>query len=159
MNKRYALAIVIPVLAGCAGAQATRTSQNTIMIDAGAAPACGPAGAAKVAAKAAAVETLRAGYERYIITSGTAQNNVTVTQLPGYVNTSGTVTYGGGFGTYNARSTYTPGPTIVAGRHDRSLAVVMFKRGDAGFEQGLDAKEALGPEWAELVKTGIRTCL
>jgi hypothetical protein len=35
-----------------------------MIIDAGTAPACGSMGAAKVAQKSAAVETIRAGYDR-----------------------------------------------------------------------------------------------
>lgn len=126
-----------------------------MQIDAGAAPACGSAGAAKVAAKSAAIETIRAGYERYIIVGSQAQNNVSVSQMPGSFQTSGT--YGGG--SYNATSTYIPGPTIVSGSHDRALSVVMFKPSDAGFESALDAKQQLGPEWPDLVKNGVRTCL
>jgi len=130
-----------------------------MIIDAGAAPACGAMGAAKVAQKSAAVETLRAGYDRYIITGGQAQNNVSVSQMPGHFQTYGTATYGRGFGTYNARTTYVPGPTIVSGSHDRSLGVVMFRNGEPGSENAIDARQALGLEWADLVKSGVRTCL
>lgn len=90
--KLWFAASMAAALSGCAGAQVTRTSANTMQIDAGAAPACGAAGAAKVAARSA-------------------------------------------------------------------LSVVMFKPGDPGFENALDAKQQLGPEWPELVKNGIRTCL
>lgn len=154
MSKLFA-ALACVGLAACARAEAIRTSQNTMVIDAGAAPACGQAGAARVASKSAAVETIRAGYERYLIGGMQAQNNVSVTQMPGSVQTTGTY----GRGNYQATSTYVPGPTIVAGSHDRQLSVVMFKPGDPGFEQALDAKQMLGSDWAELVKTGIRTCL
>lgn len=142
-------------LAGCAGASATRTSQNTMMIDAGAAPICGSQGAAKVAAKSAAIETIRAGFDRYIIAGGQAQNNVSVTQMPGHIQTSGSF-YGN---TYQGTSTYVPGPTVVAGSHDRQLTVVMFKQGDPGFEQALDARSQLGPEWKDIADRRILTCL
>jgi hypothetical protein len=156
------LAILVPIgflLSACAGAEVTRTSANTMIIDAGAAPACGRGGAARVAAKSAAIETIRAGYDRYIIAGGQSQNNVSVTQLPGRVQTTGVATYGGGLGTFNATSTYVPGPTLVSGSHDRALSVVMFRHGEPGAEQALDARQMLGPEWAEIVKTGVRTCL
>lgn len=142
-------------LGSCAGAQATRTSQNTLVIDAGAAPACGSLGAAKVAAKSAAIETIRAGYDRYIIAGAQAQNNVSVHQMPGSIQTQGTV-YGN---TYQATSTYVPGPTFVAGTHDRQLNVVMFRNGEPGAQTALDARDQLGPDWAGLVKNGVRTCL
>ncbi|MBZ6074906.1 hypothetical protein [Microvirga puerhi] len=156
------LLILLPLagaLSACAGAQATRTSANTMIIDAGAAPACGAMGAAKVAQKSAAVETIRAGYDRYIITGGQSQNNVSVSQMPGHFQTSGTATYNRSFGTYNATTTYVPGPTIVSGSHDRSLGVVMFRNGEPGAENALDARQALGPEWQDIVKSGVHTCL
>lgn len=146
-------------LASCAGAQATRTSQNTLIIDASTAPACGRSGTAKVAAASAAIETIRAGYGRYMITGQEAADNVIVSQLPGRYNSYGTATYGGGRGTFETSTTYTPGPTIISGGHDRALSIVMFKSSDPGFESAIDAREALGPDWAQMVKTGVHTCL
>ena len=52
-----------------------------------------------------------------------------------------------------------PGPTIVAGSHDRSLGVVMFRTGEPGAENAIDARQALGAEWQDLVKSGVHTCL
>jgi len=46
-----------------------------------------------VAAKRAAIETIRAGYDRYVIAGAQSQNNVNVTQMPGQARTSGTTTY------------------------------------------------------------------
>jgi hypothetical protein len=143
------------VLGGCARSEAVRTSANTMIIQTGAAPVCGGMGALRVAQQLAAVETIRAGYDRYIITGGQAQNNVVVSQMPGSYNT--TATYGGGF--YQGRTTYQPGPTIVAGSHDQGLAVVMYHESDAGAQQAVSAREILGPEWSEKVKNGILTCL
>lgn len=100
---------------GCAGTEAIRTSQNSAIVKASAAPACGGLGAARVAQAAAASETIRAGYDRYIITGSAEANNVTVTQLPGTVNTYGSVTYGGGYGSYRATSFYSPGSTVYSG--------------------------------------------
>jgi len=130
-----------------------------MQITAGAAPACGAIGATKVASKTAAIETIKAGYDRYIITNGLAQNNVSVVQGPGHFNTFGTVNYGPGFGTYNGTTTYSPGPTFVVGSHDEALAVVMFKPGDPGFENAIDARAALGENWQDVVKHGVHTCL
>lgn len=155
MKTLVVVALVGMALAGCAGASATRTSQNTLMIDAAAAPACGSQGAAKVAARSAAIETIKAGYDRYIIGGSQAQNNVSVSQMPGSVQTNGTY-YGG---VYRGTSTYMPGATVVSGSHDRQLAVIMFKNGEPGAQQALDAREQLGPEWQEQVKKGIMTCL
>lgn len=158
--KFSVLACLSLALAGCAGAQATRTSANTMVVQASAAPACGPQGAARVAALTVAVETIRAGYDRYIIGGARAQDNVQVTQLPGHAQTSGTVTsYGGGLATYRGTTTYVPGPTVISGSHDQDLQVMMFRAGDPGYDNALDAKQMLGPEWQERVRNGIRTCL
>lgn len=143
------------VLGACARGEAVRTSANTMIIQTGAAPVCGGAGALKVSQQLAAIETIKAGYDRYIITSGQAQNNVTVSQMPGSYNT--TATYGGGM--YQGRTTYQPGPTIVAGSHDQVISVVMFREGEPGAQQAISAREILGPEWPEKVKSGVRTCL
>lgn len=143
------------IISGCARSEAVRTSANTMIIQTGAAPVCGGTGALRVAQQLAAVETIRAGYDRYIITGGQAQNNVVVNQMPGSFRTTGT--YGAGF--YQARTTYQPGATIVSGSHDQGLAVVMFREGDAGAQQAVSAREMLGPDWSEKVKNGIRTCL
>ena len=149
------LLLLAVTLAGCARAQAVRASANTMIIQAGAAPICGRQGAARVAQETAAIETIRAGYDRYILTGAQAQNNVTVTQLPGSYSTSGWY----GQGQYNATTTYQPGGAIVSGSHDQDLTVVMFKDGEPGSQQAIPARDALGPDWQDKVKNGIRTCL
>ena len=59
-------------LGGCARSEAVRTSANTMIIQTGAAPICGGTGALKVSQQLAAIETIKAGYDRYIITGGHA---------------------------------------------------------------------------------------
>lgn len=47
----------------------------------------------------------------------------------------------------------------MAGSHDQSLAVKMFREGDPGYENAIPAREALGSKWPEMVKAGsINTC-
>ncbi len=147
--------ILLFALTGCAGGEAVRTSANTMIIQTSAAPVCRGQGALRVAQQLAAIETIKAGFDRYIITSGQAQNNVSVSQAPGSYQTTGT--YGGGF--YNTRTTYQPGPTIVSGSHDQGLSVVMFRETDPQAQQAVSARETLGPDWQEKVKNGVRTCL
>ena len=146
-------------LAACASSQAVRTSADTMIIQTSAAPACGANGAAKVAQAMAAIETIRAGYDAYIILDAASANNVQVSQGPGTVYTSGTVTYCGNYGTYNGTSTYQPGPTIISGSHDQSFAIQMFKAGQPGAERAIPARDVLGPDWATLVKEGVNSCL
>src|SRR5687767_3490459 len=89
------------MMAACGRGEAIRTSANTMQIQASAAPICGTAGAARLAATTAAIETIQAGYDAYIISGGAARSNTAVVQEPGTMQTSGTLTYGRGFGTYN----------------------------------------------------------
>jgi hypothetical protein len=126
-----------------------------MVIQTGAAPVCGGQGAIRVAQQLAAIETIRAGYDRYIITGGQAQNNVTVTQMPGSYTTAGTY----GYGSYRGTTTYQPGPTFVSGTHDQGLAIVMFREGEPEAQQAVSARDALGPDWEEKVKRGVHTCL
>ena len=147
------------LLAGCAATEVTRTSASTMIVDVSAAPACGGTGASRVAQNMVAVETIRAGYDRFIIMSGASANNVKITQLPGQYNTSGTLNTYGNYGTYNSTTTYTPGPTIVSGSHDKSLSVKMFREGERGSDEAVDARSVLGPDWYDITVKGIRTCL
>ncbi len=47
---------------------------------------------------------------------------------------------------------------MVLGSHDARLGVVMLNPEDKGFANAIDAKQELGPKWAEVVEKGIQTC-
>ena len=107
----------------------------------------------------AAVETLRRGYDSFIITGANSQNNVNVIQTAptasyssGTFNTYGNTTYG------NVNTNYTGGGPIVTGSRDSGLTVVMLKKGDPGYSNGVDARTVLGPDWKKLAEKGINTC-
>jgi hypothetical protein len=157
MKSSISLAFCL-LLGSCANSSAIRVSQDTAIIKTSAAPVCGSVGAAKVAQKQAAIETIKAGYDRYVIVGAASANNVYATQSPGSYQTYGTVNSYGNYGTVNATTTYTPGPTIYHGTHDLSLGIKMFKDGQPGSSQALSAREMLGPKWEEIVKKGVMTC-
>ncbi|MGO8095098.1 hypothetical protein [Rhizobium leguminosarum] len=146
------------LLSSCVQSSTMRVSKNQMIIQTSAEPMCGSVGAAKAAQKQAAVETIKAGYDRYIITSAAAASNVTATQMQGHYNTYGTINSYGGYGTVKATTTYTPGPIIYGGSHDQSIGVVMFKDGEPGSNQAVSAREVLGPKWAVIVKDGVNIC-
>lgn len=147
------------VLASCARTSVTPLSQSQFLISTSAAPACGRSGASKVASRMAAVETIRRGYPRYIILAGQSQNNVSViNRSPSHSYTSGTATVSGNAIYGNSTTTYVGGGPTFYGSNDADLRVLMLKRGDQGYAEGLDAKEVLGSKWAELVERGINTC-
>lgn len=153
--KRLMLVPAIVGLAGCAGTNTIQTSADTAIVSARAAPVCGSVGAARVAQRQAAIETLRAGYDRYIIFDAASASNVQVTQMPGSYQTSGTIWRGN----INATTTYQPGPTIVSGGHSQDFAIKMFKDGQAGASQAISAKATLGPKWQEKLKSSsLTTC-
>lgn len=144
------LLVSVLALTSCANSSTIRTSANTAIVKTSAAPVCGGAGAARVAAKQAAVETIKAGYDRYMILDEASANNVQVAQMPGSYHTSGSINRG----MLSANTTYRPGPTIVYGSHDQAFAIRMFRDGEPGSTQAIPAREVLGPKWAEIVKSG-----
>ncbi len=142
---------IIPVafmLASCASASTIPLAKDTIQITARAAPACGGQGAEKVAIKQAAVETLQRGYDKFIIVNTSASTNIQVVgHSPVYANTYGNTT------------TFTGGAPVYGGSHNQGIVVKMFKNGQAGSSNALDAKTSLGPEWEKAVKEKTISCL
>ncbi len=143
------------LVAGCVGTSTIRTSSNTAIVHASAAPVCGGIGSSNAAQKQAAIETIKAGYDSYIIVDAASANNVGAAQLPGSYQTTGVVSGGN----LNATTTYRPGPTMVYGSHDQALAIKMFRDGDPGSSRAVSARATLGPNWQTMVNSGgVRTC-
>jgi len=145
------LALVAALLAaGCTSSNTIQTSADTMIIQTRAAPVCGGSGAARAAQRQAAIQTIKAGYDRYIIYDAASYSNVATRQMPGTYHTMGSV-YGRNL---MATTTYTPGPTIVSGSHRQSFAIKMFREGDPGAGRALSARSILGPEWEKAVEAG-----
>lgn len=125
------------------------------MVKASATPSCGLSGAAKAAELQAAVETIRAGYDRYQITYGASADNTRVEELPGEYKTHHIA---GHRGEPRQVTVYQPGPTVVNGSYDHAFAIKMFREGEAGSAKAISAREILGPNWPKRVKDGVRTC-
>jgi len=47
---------------------------------------------------------------------------------------------------------------VIGGSNNADLLVVMFKTGEPGYQDAIDAKAVLGPEWQQIVVDGINTC-
>ena len=159
--KTYFLGAVISAisLVGCAKTAITPISQNQFLLSTSAAPACGASGAAKVVSQMAAVETLRRGYDRFVILGAGSQNNVSVVNNgPTYASTSSRYSAYGNQVYGNSTTTFGGGGPNIVGTRDASLMVLTLKKGDKDYGQGIDAKQALGPEWEEKVSKGISTC-
>lgn len=143
MSRGLILCAVALLLAGCASSSVMDLDSNTIQISTSAAPACGSQGAQQVAVRRAAIEALRRGYDRYVILGGGRQNNVGVV---GYTPLTAS--------TYGNSTTVYGGQPIIAGSHDQELTVRMFRPTDPGYENAVDAKRALGPDWQAIVAKG-----
>jgi hypothetical protein len=144
-------------MAGCASSSVMDIASDTIQVSTSAAPVCGQSGAQAVASKRAAIETLKRGYDSYMILDGDYQNNVRVvgttpvianTQTTGMINSYGNqATYSGQSNTY-----FSGGQPIIGGRHQQAITIRMFRLGDPGSERAIDAKRTLGPEWQEALE-------
>jgi hypothetical protein len=97
-------------------------AQDTVQITSSAAPACGRMGAEKVAFQRAAVETIRRGYDRFVVLGGDSQTNIRVI---GYTPTTAYTTGGRGYAT----TTVYGGQPIYGGSHNQGLVVKMFRGG------------------------------
>ena len=158
-SVRYAIVAMLAFLTGCASTAVTPISKNQVLISTSAAPACGTDGAAKVASQMAAVATLRAGYERYVIQGGGVQDNTrVVTTGPTFATTYGSASVYGNTA-YGSSTTYYGGQTsYLSGSNNAEFAVQMFNPGEAGYSNGIDAKAVLGKDWEKKVREGINTC-
>lgn len=157
---RY-LVILISLIAvsSCARTAVTPIARNQILLSTSAAPACGRTGAAQVASKMAAVETLRRGFQRFVILgAGSASNVSAISTGPTYANTTATVNTLGNTAYGSATTTYGGQGIVLIGSNDADLRVLMINPGEPGFDQGIDAKDQLGDNWQELVQNGVRTC-
>jgi len=146
------------VLIGCARTEVVDLSRNQVLVSTSAAPACGETGALRVANQMAAVAAIRRGYERFVIVDAGSDGNVRVTQIPGSTSrTTGTITSTGN-AAYGSFKTTTPPQTVVSGRNSADKRVLLINPGEPGYEQGLDARNALGPDWREIADEGVSTC-
>ena len=146
-------------LAACASSSVTQLSRNTAVISTSAAPVCRTSGAASVANQMAAVATLRAGYDRFIVGGfGTTNNTHVVSTGPTYATTTGTFNRFGNTAYGTANTTFGGQSTVVTGSNDAEMQILMLAPGDAGYQQGIDARATLGPDWQKKVQDGINNC-
>lgn len=155
MMRKVCFVLAAVLLSACASTEAVRLSQNEALIKASVDPECGSRQATGVAAKAAAIETLRAGYDRYIVVGAQSADNVQYVQQPGTYQTTNTVNRNAwGGNTVRSTTTYRPGPTVAHGSYDQDLRIQMFRDGDPAGQNAVSAREVLGPDWQKAVAEG-----
>ena len=156
--------LFLPLLIGCARASVMPLAQDTVQISSHTAAVCGGTGAAQdVAFKRAAVETIRRGYDRFVIVGAEGQTEARVlgyTPTQAYTTGTATATRYGNTATAvgSSTTTITGGAPIVAHAHNQDLIVKMFKQGDPAGENALDARQQLGPGWQDAVTKNTWTC-
>lgn len=160
-NIGFAVAIVVMLIAtGCASTNVTAVASNQVIISASAELVCGQQSAQKVAARQAAVETIRRGFDRYLIIGSQGSSDVyQVGTTPVYANTSASGAVVGNSLYVNGTTNIYGGYPIYDGNHNRDLTVVMFKNGDPEGVNALDARTELGPNWQKIVSKQQLTCL
>ncbi|VDC30763.1 hypothetical protein [Pseudogemmobacter humi] len=129
MIARLSLVLVALTLAACANTDIQQMSKDTFKVQTHAAPACGPSGARDVAFRAAAVEVIRKGGDKFII-----QQDSSGSGLQGNL--------------FNMQQNY-----------DQGMVVRMIAGGSAEAGNALSAREVLGATWQEQVAKGVgNTC-
>ena len=112
----------------------------------------------------AAAETIRRGYDRFVILGGQAQTQSRVlgdTPTTAYTTGTATATRSGNTATAfgSSTTTVTGGQPILANAHGQDLIVKRFKQGDPAGANALDARQELGPAWQDAVHKNTWTCL
>jgi hypothetical protein len=141
----FRIAALCVALGGCAGASTIPLAQDTVQITARAAPICGAVGAEKIAIRQAAVETIRRGYDRFIVLNAQAGGT--------YAGSTPVIVQNLGGGVAMASG----GAPMIA--PNQGLVVKMFKEGDPAAANALSARDSLGPDWQEQAKKNTINCL
>ncbi|MFA5952788.1 MAG: hypothetical protein WC807_21220 [Hyphomicrobium sp.] len=116
------------IVSGCASVSAIPLSQDSFQLVTNASQECGAQGAQRVAYQQAAAETIRKGYDRFIISQAQRGSQIETASISG-----GILGYNRSYG--------------------QDLNVQMFKEGDPLGANAISARESLGPKWQELVAT------
>ncbi|PWG17542.1 hypothetical protein [Salibaculum griseiflavum] len=128
--KIQLFAVSLLLLGACAETSVQPMSQDTFKVSTNAAPACGPTGARTLAFKAAAIEVIRKGGDRFVIVNDTSDTGMTGDIFTGmYQN------------------------------YQQGMIVKMIQPGTAEARNALSARETLGANWQEVVAEGVpNTC-
>lgn len=162
--RQALVAILAVALCGCAKSSAIPLSNDTVQLTTGAAPICGQVGAQAVASKEAAIETIRRGFDSYVVVGGQYSNDVRVvgyTPVQANTITTGSAhVYGNTvYGNSSSNTVVSGGQPIMGGTHNQGLVVKMFKSTDPAAANAIDARAALGPDWKKYVESGVNTCM
>ena len=146
---RVLLVALAGLLAGCARTSTVALDADVIEIAVHVATVCDGRDADRIARRQAAVETLRRGYEDYVVIDAVGGDHVAnETSL-----TARTTLYGG-----STRALFSQDAPLLA--HHRVLTIRMFSAGGGDSAASVSARAVLGDDWEALVTKGApATCL
>lgn len=128
---RLLLAFLAAVaLPGCASVSTIPLSKNTFQLTTQASPECSADQTQRIAFKRAAAETIKNGYDSFIV-AGTE---------------------------FRPESTFNVWNGSMSTLANQSLTVTMYRAGDPAASTALDARQILGPKWEEAVKEQTFNC-
>lgn len=150
------LALTVATVAGC---KTTNDLQKQFVLRTSSAAGCGPAAAARVERELAAVETLRRGYDRFVIRGASTADSTKATVL----NRADADAYASADVYRNSANGNTVAyfgnqKVLLSGAHEAALYVHMLAPRDPGYKSAIRAKKVLGENWKQIVKTGIQSC-
>lgn len=159
MRQHLTFLAVLIAFGACAKTSVVPIAQNQVLISTNAPPICGQAGAYKVASKNAAIETLRRGFDRYVVVNARSDNTTQVISSgPDYATTHTTATQYGNTIVGQSTTNFGGGTPILVGEYKSEMNIMMFKPDDKGYADALDARRELGPDWATLIQSGVKSC-
>lgn len=142
-------------LLGCAEQSAMRLAQDTVQINVSTAPVYGALEPQRRAMRMAAEETVKSGYDKFIIVGGASgfSPNVighapAVAQSSSQVSVVGTST-GSIVGSGSSQSRYVGPHPIAMPRFESAITVKMFKANDPVAANAVDARQVLAEAKAQ----------
>ena len=146
---RVVLVALLGVMTGCARTSTVALDADTIEIAVRVATICDGRDAERLAHRQAAVETIRRGFDDYIVTDSIGDDHA-ADDAP---VTARTTLYGS-----SDRVLFAEYAPLLA--HHRVLSVRMFSAGQGESGVALSARAVLGDDWEALVRNGASaTCL
>ena len=149
LGLRVLLLLLPAVLTGCARTSTVPVGEDTIEVTVHVGTICDEGDAARLAQRHAAVETIRRGFDDYIVI-GSVGGDHTAGEEPA---TARTTLYGS-----SGRTLFSEYAPLLA--HHRMLTIRMFPAGEGDSAAAVSARAVLGDEWEAVVAKGpSTTCL
>ena len=146
---RILLLLLPVVLTGCARTSTAPVGADTIEVTVHVGTICDGGDAERLARRHAAVETIRRGFDDYVVIDSVGGDH-TAKEEPATART----TLSGGSG----RTLFSEDAPLLA--HHRVLTVRMFQAGEGDSAATVSARAVLGDEWEAVVARGpATTCL